>query len=58
MADGSVRTVIVRDTLVPFDPYLKLVRAKLLTIKTGDEFGADVTSRTLKDALIKQNIQI
>ena len=58
MADGTTRTVIVRDTLVPFDPYLKLVRAKLLSIRTGEEFGADVTSRALKDALIKQNIQI
>ena len=58
MADGRTRTVFVRDTLVPFDPYLKLVNAKLLSIRTGEEFGANVTSRALTDALIKQNIQI
>ena len=58
MADGSVRVIIVRDTIVVEDPYLKLVKAKLLSIKTGGEFGAEITSRAIKDALIKQNIQI
>ena len=58
MADGTVRTVIVRDSVVIEDPYLKLVRAKLLSIRTGKEFGADVTPRAIKDVLVKQNIQI
>jgi len=56
--DGTMRTVILRDALAVEDPYLKLVRAKLLEIKTGEDFGATVTSRQLKDDLIKVNIQI
>ena len=56
--DGQTRTLIIRDTIVTEDPYLKLVRAKLLSIKTGREFGAELTDRSIKDALIKQNIQI
>lgn len=58
MADGTVRTIIVRDSIVVEDPYLKLVRAKFLSIRTGKEFGADVTPRSIKDVLVKQNIQI
>lgn len=58
MADGTLRTVVIRDTIIPSDPYLKLVRAKLYSIKTGEVFQADLTDRTIKDALIKTNIQI
>lgn len=58
MADGSIRTILLRDTVIPEDPYLKLVRAKLIAIKTGSEFEAELTSRTIKDALIKTNLQI
>lgn len=58
MADGTVRRAIIRDTVVVEDPLLKLVRAKLVSIKTGDEFAADVTDRQIKDDLIKVNIQI
>jgi hypothetical protein len=58
MVDGRLRTVIIRESVVVEDPYLKMVRAKLYTIKNGTEFGAEITSRALKDVLIKQNIQI
>lgn len=58
MQGGEFRTFIIRDGLVVEDPYLKLVRARLAEIKTGDEYAAEVTTRTLKDDLIKVNIQI
>ena len=58
LKDGSIRTIIIRDQLVVEDPYLKLVRAKLSAIQTGNEFAANLTSRTIKDDLIKVNIQI
>lgn len=58
MADGTQRTIFIRDTVVPFDPYLKLVKAKLLSIKTGELFQADLTDRSIKNSLIKTNIQI
>lgn len=56
--DGTIRTVVVRDTLAVEDPYLKLVRARLFEILTGQDFSASVTSRQIKDDLIKVNIQI
>jgi len=56
--DGSMRTIVVRDTIAVEDPYLKLVRAKLFEIQTGQDFSAEVTSRQIKDDLIKVNIQI
>ena len=58
MDDGTVRRVILRDSVVIYDPYLKLVRAYLHALKTGSEFGSPITSRQVKDDLIKINIQI
>lgn len=58
VADGTMRTVIVRDALAVEDPYLKLVRAKLYDILTGEGFKAEETSRQIKDDLIKVNFQI
>ncbi len=56
--DGTIRTVIVRDRLAVEDPYLKLVRARLFEVLTGQDFSAEETSRKIKDDLIKVNIQI
>lgn len=56
--NGTVRRMVLRDTLVIYDPYLKLVEAYCHAVKTGNEFGSKVTSRSIKDDLIKINIQI
>jgi hypothetical protein len=56
--DGTVRRMVLRDTVVIYDPYLKLVRAYVHSVKTGNEFGSQITSRSVKDDLIKINIQI
>lgn len=58
MADGTIRRAIIRSALVYEDPYLKLVRAKLFSLRTRSEFAAELTDRRIKDALIKQNIQV
>jgi hypothetical protein len=58
MRDGRTFTIYIRDTIVVEDPYLKLVKAKLSSIRTGNPFMADMTDRAVKDALIKVNIQI
>jgi hypothetical protein len=58
ITDGTIRTFILRDSIAVEDPYLKLVRAKLYSILTGEEFAANLTSRQVKDDLIKVNIQI
>lgn len=56
--DGTMRTIVIRDSIAVEDPYLKLVRARLFEIQTGQDFSAEVTSRQIKDDLIKVNIQI
>jgi hypothetical protein len=53
-----MRTIVIRDSIAVEDPYLKLVRARLFEIQTGQDFSAEVTSRQIKDDLIKVNIQI
>ena len=58
LKDGTTRTIIMRDALAVEDPYLQLVRAKLYTVSTGGDFRAELTSRSIKDELIKTNIQI
>ena len=58
LADGTIRTAVVRDKIVVEDPYLKLVRAKLFSIRMNSEFEAELTARSIKDALIKQHIEI
>ena len=58
LADGTIRKVLIRDKIVIEDPYLKIVRANLFAIKTNSDVLADVTDRKIKNALIKQNIQI
>ena len=58
LTDGTIRTFIIRDSVAVEDPYLKLVRAKLYSILTGEEFAANLTDRKIKDDLIKVNIQI
>ena len=49
-------SVILRDTLVPEDPYINMARATALSIRTGEPYDADRVDRTIKDYLIKANI--
>ena len=58
IANGRIITVIVRDSVVPEDPYLVLAKAKAVSLKTGEAFKANQTPRRIKDALIKVNITI
>jgi hypothetical protein len=58
LANGRIITVTLRNTIVPEDPYLVLARAKALSVRTGEAFDADRTSRTIRDFLIRTNIEI
>jgi len=58
MANGRLVRVILRNSLVPEDPFLVLAREKALTVRTGETFSASPTTRTIKDSLIKTNITI
>jgi hypothetical protein len=56
LAGGRTLSVILRDTLVPEDPYINMARATALSIRTGEPYDSDRVDRTIKDYLIKTNI--
>lgn len=62
--DGNKIKVILRDTIVSWDPYLNLVRAAAypwIVAKNGKGrtyFPVPPISRRIKDALIKTKVQI
>lgn len=58
LANGRVVTIVVRDSIVPEDPYLVLARAKALSVRTKEAFSAPRTTRSIKDFLIKTNVSI
>lgn len=58
LANGRMVTVILRDTIVPEDPYLSLAKAKALSVRTGEAFNSNRITRPIKDHLIKTNISI
>jgi len=58
LARERVVTVVIRRNVTIEDPLLVLARAKALSIRTGESFNADRTSRSIKDHLIKTNISI
>jgi hypothetical protein len=55
---GRMLTVILRDTIVPEDPYINMCRAKCLSVRTGEPYDSDRTSRVIKDQLIKTNVTL
>lgn len=60
VVDGQRVTVIIRDSVVPEDPYLTLVRAAAFPYQVADKgmakFPVPPISRSVKDALIKVEI--
>lgn len=58
LANGRLVRVILRDSIVPEDPYLSLARAFALSVRTGEVFNAERTPRVIRDTLIKTNISI
>jgi hypothetical protein len=58
----EVVSVIVRDTIVDWDPYLNMVRATAYMYQTGGgptvQFPVPPISRELKDVLIKTDLVI
>ena len=49
---------IVRDKIVPEDPYLVLTKAAAFSIRTGEPYNGRSPSRALKDFLIKDSVVI
>ena len=62
MVGGNQVTMIIRDTIVPEDPYLSMVRAAAYLYQQGSgpskRFPVPPVSRQLKDVLIKTDLVI
>lgn len=64
VADGHRMTLVLRDTIVAWDPYLMLVKASAFPLIVAGQgqgrpyFPAPLTNRKTKDALIKTNVSI
>lgn len=62
VVNGQNVMLIVRDTIVPEDPYLNMVRAAAYVYMKGGgpgvRFPVPPVGRPLKDALIKTNMMI
>lgn len=56
--DGRIYRFIIRDKVTVEDPYLVLVKARAFAIRTGEPFGAQPPSRSVRDFLIKSSIII
>jgi hypothetical protein len=58
LANSRLITVILRDTIVPEDPYISLARAKALSLRTNEPYNADRVDQGIKYYLIKTNITV
>jgi hypothetical protein len=56
--DGRIYRFVVRDKIVPEDPYLMLMKAIAFAIQTGEAYNGTSPNRALKDFLIKTNVVI
>lgn len=56
--DGRLYRYILRDKLMPEDPYLVLVKATAFAIQTGEPYSGTPPDRTLRDILIKSSVII
>ena len=56
--DGRMYRFVVRDKIAIEDPYLVMVKATAFAISQGEPYAAQVPERSVRDFLIKQNIQI
>ena len=56
--DGRIYRMVLRDKIVPEDPYLVLVKAAAFSIQTGEVYNGTPPNRALKDFLIKDSVII
>jgi len=49
---------VVRDKIVPEDPYLMMVKAAAFAIRVGEPYNGTPPTRALKDFLIKDSVVI
>jgi hypothetical protein len=54
--DGRLYRFILRDKLIPEDPYLVLVKATAFAIQTGEPNNGTAPDRSIKDFLIRSSV--
>jgi hypothetical protein len=55
---GRLYRFVLRDKVVPEDPYLTMVRAKAFSIAQGEPYRMQPVARGPRDLLIKDNVVI
>jgi len=55
---GDVTTATFRDAVVPEHSYMALMHAHLRSLRSGTPYRGERVSRTIKDVLIRTNLQI
>lgn len=53
---GRLYKFVVRDKIIPEDPYLVLVKAAAFAIQQSEPYNGRAPERALKDFLIKNNL--
>lgn len=56
--DGRMYRFVLRDKVVPEDPYLVLVKATAFSIAQGEPYVGRAPDRSIKDFLIKDAVVI
>lgn len=56
--DGRIYRFVVRDAIVPEDPFLMLIKATAFALTTGEPYNGTSPNRVLKDFLIKDSVVI
>jgi len=56
--DGRIYKYVLRDKLVPEDPYLVLVKAGAFARLTGEAYNGTPPDRAVRDFLVKSNVII
>lgn len=56
--DGRLYRYVLRDKVMPEDPYLVLIKAAAFSIQTKEPYNGTPPSRSVRDFLIKQSLVI
>lgn len=56
--DGRLYRFVLRDKIMPEDPYLVMVKAAAFAIQTAEPYNGTPPARSIRDFLIKQGVVI
>jgi hypothetical protein len=56
--EGRLYRFVLRDKVVPEDPYVNLVKAIAFAIQTNEPYSGNLPSRAVKDFMVRNNVII